>query len=174
MKFFTGTLNRAFIDNPEGLCSSDEYVLLVQPFMERFFTYAERFVCISVRPDGEKSNLADAYGFQFELKPEIIEEIAIVCAGDFQNVIYNAYRSLLRGEDIDRFVECFEILPHDADRSKRERTLMKAISSAKAAGRPYAEARLYRPLRREDCVDPDSGKQESISAELLGGEEDAE
>jgi hypothetical protein len=129
-------------------------------------------VCISVRPDGEKGNLADAYGFQFELKPEVMDEIAIVCAGDFQTVIYNAYRNLLRGKDINKYVECFEMLPDDADRPMREKILMKAISIAKVEGRPYAEACLYRPLRRDDCVDPNSGKLESIAVELLGGDEE--
>jgi hypothetical protein len=172
MRFFTGTKNPVFMNDPEGLCSSDECRLLVEPFMERFFTYVEKFVCISVRPDNEKGNLADAYGFQFELKPEVMDEIAVACAGDFQTVIYNAYRNLLQGEDINKYVECFERLPGDADRLKREKILMKAISDAKVAGRPYTEARLYRPLRREDCIDPDSGKSESIAAELLGGDEE--
>ena len=167
MRFFTGTKNPVFINDPEGLCSSDEYKLLVEPFMEHFFTYVEKFVCISVRPDGEKGNLADAYGFQFELKPEVMDEIAIVCAGDFQTLIYNAYRNLLRGKDISNYVESFEMLPDDADRPKREEILTNAISKAKAAGRPYAEARLYRPLRRTDCVDPDCGKDESIALMLL-------
>jgi hypothetical protein len=172
MRFFTGTKDPVFINDPEGLYSSDEYRLLVQPFMEHFFTYAEKFACISVRSDGEKGNLADAYGFQFELKPEVMDEIAIVCAGDFQNVIYNAYCALLRGEDINRYVECFEMMPDDADRPKREKILMKSISNAKMAGRPYVEARLYRPLRRNDCVNPDSGNLESIAAEILWGDEE--
>ena len=167
MKLFTGINNPKFVNNPEGHCSSDECKLLVQPFMERFFSYEERFVCISVRPDGEKGNLADAYGFQFELKPAVMDEIAIVCAGDFQNMIYNSYRNLLRGEGIDNYVDCFEMLPDDADRPKREKILMKAMSNAKVAGRPYAEARLYRPLRRTDCVDPDCGKDESSALMLL-------
>jgi hypothetical protein len=64
------------------------------------------------------------------------------------------------------------MLPDDADRPERAKILMNAISKAKEAGRPYAEARLYRPLRRTDCVDPDSGKQESIALMLL--EEDDE
>jgi hypothetical protein len=42
----------------------------------------------------------NVYGFQFELKSDVINEIAIVCAGDFQHVVYNAYSRLLRGEDI--------------------------------------------------------------------------
>jgi hypothetical protein len=87
-------------------------------------------------------------------------------------LIYNASRNLKRGKDISNYVECFEMLPNDADRPRREKILMNAISKAKAAGRPYAEARLYRPLRRDDCVDPDSGKRESIALMLL--EEDDE
>ena len=172
MRLFTGINNREFVNNPEGYCSSDEYTLLVEPFMERYFIYVEKFVCISVRPDDEVGNLADAYGFQFELKPEVIDEIAIACAGDFQNVVYAAYCALLRGKDISEYVECFEVLPTDADRPKREEILTNAISKAKAAGRPYVEARLYRPLRRTDCVDPDSGRQESIAAELLVEDEE--
>jgi hypothetical protein len=140
--------------------------------MEHYFTYVEKFVCISVRPDGENSNLANAYGFQFELKPDVINEIAIVCAGDFQNVIYKAYCDLLRGKDINKCVECFEVLPDDADRGPREKILKKAISKAKEAGRPYAEARLYRSLHRTDCVDPDSGKRESIADEILREDEE--
>ena len=172
MRFFTGIKKRKFVNNPEGYRSSDECELLVMPFLERYFTYEKEFVCISVRPDGEKGNLADAYGFQFELKQKVMDEVKIVCSGDFQNVIYNAYCNLLRGEDINKYVECFEMLPDDADRPERAKILMNAISKAKEAGRPYAEARLYRPLRRTDCVDPDSGKQESIALMLL--EEDDE
>jgi hypothetical protein len=172
MKFFIGIDDPDSVHNPEGYCSSDEYKLLVQPFMELYFTYVEKFVCILVCPDDENGDLAKAYGFPFELKPEVIDEIAIVCAGDFQNVVYAAYCDLLRGKDINKYVECFEVLPNDEDRAPREKILMKAISKAKEAGRPYAEARLYRPLRRTDCVDPDSGKTVYVALVLL--EEDDE
>lgn len=56
-----------------------------------------RFAC-------ENGNLADAYGFQFELKPEVMDEIAIACAGDFQNVISAADEGLLEGKDINEYV----------------------------------------------------------------------
>ncbi len=174
MKFFTGTDNRDFVRNPEGKCSSDECKLLVQPFMDHYFGYEEKFVCITVREDDGNGNLADAYGFQFELKPDIINEIAIVCAGDFQNVIYKAYCSLLQGKDIKEYVECFEVIPAGTDRAKREKILANAMSKAKEAKRPYVEARLYRCLRRSDCIDPDSGKQESIALLLTEGADDPE
>jgi len=172
MRFFTGTENAIFLRNPEGLCSSDEYELLVQPFMNRFFSYETTFLCLSIRGDDESGNIADAYGFQFELKPDVMDDIAIVCAGDFQNVIYDAYCGLLRGEDIARYVHGFELLPNDADRTTREKILMKALSKAKDAGRPYAEARIYRCLRRTDCIDPDAGKSESIAINCLGEDEE--
>jgi hypothetical protein len=170
MRFFTGIKNREFVNNPEGYCSSDECRLLVQPFMERYFSYVEKFACIMVCPDDENGDLVKPYGVPFELKPDVMDEIAIVSAGDFQNVIYKAYCDLLQGKDINKYVECFEVLPDDADRATREKILMNAIS--KEVEWPYAEARLYRPLRRTDCVDPDSGKQESIALMLL--EEDDE
>lgn len=115
-------------------------------------------------------NLADAHGFQFELNPDVINEIAIVCAGDFQNVIYKAYCYLLRGEDIKGHVECFEIIPAAAPRAEREDVLTKTMATARDAERRYVEARLYRSLRRSDCIEPDSEQQESIA--LLLGEED--
>lgn len=72
MRFFTGTDNPDFVDDPEGKCSSDDCKPLVQPFMDRYFCYEDRFLCITVRNTDEKGNLANAYGFQFELKPEVI------------------------------------------------------------------------------------------------------
>jgi len=172
MRFFTGTDNPDFVGKPEGKCSSDDCKLLVQPFMDHYFRYEEKFLCITVRDADEKGNLADVYGFQFELKPDVINQIAIVCAGDFQDVIYNAYCCLLRGKGIKEYVECFEVIPTDADRAKREEILANAMSKAKEAKRPYVEARLYRCLRRSDCINPDSGQQESIA--LLLAEDDEE
>jgi hypothetical protein len=173
MRFFAGTDNPDFVRNPEGKRSSDEYKLLVQPFMDRYFCYAEKFVCITVRADDDSHNLADTYGFQFELKPTIINEIAIVCAGDFQNVIYEAYRALLQGKDIKEYVECFDMIPADADPSKRMEILANSMSKAKNAERPYVEARVYRCLRRSDCIDPDSGEHESIALLLQDEDENA-
>src|SRR5258708_26355412 len=172
MRFFTGIENRDFVRNPEGKCSSDECKLLVQPFMDRHFGYEEKFVCITVREDDDNRNLADSYGFEFELKSDIIDEIAIVCAGDFQTVIYNAHIGLLQGKDIKEYVECFEVIPSDADRAKREEILANAIFKAREAKRPYVEARMYRCLRRSDCIDPDSGEQESIALLLPDEDED--
>jgi hypothetical protein len=76
----------------------------------------------------------------------------------------------LRGKDIKEFIECFEVIPADADLPKREEILANAMSKAKEAKRPYVEARLYRCLRRSDCINPDSGQQESIA--LLLPEDD--
>jgi hypothetical protein len=126
--------------------------------MKRHFTYEAEFVCISVRGDDETSNLADAYGFQFELRQEIIDEIKIVCVWDFQNVVSAANERLERGEGIDEYLKYFEVLPDGAGRAEREGILMNALSKCKEAGYPYSEARIYRRLRRTDCIDPDSGK----------------
>jgi hypothetical protein len=172
MKLFTGTKDRNFVHNPEGMRHSDEYKLLVQPFMARYFSYEEEFVCISVREGNGSCNLADAYGFQYELKSSVIKDIAIVCVGDFQNVIYAAYCALLRGESIKRYVECFGILPTHASLAEREEILSMALSEARKAGYPYAEARLYRSLCISDCINPHSGEQESIALLLLDEDEE--
>lgn len=172
MRLFTGIENRHFVRNPDGKCDSDECKLLVQPFMDQYFGYEEKFVCITVRGDDDNRSLADLYGFQFELKPDVIDEIAIVCAGDFQTVIYNAYCGLLQGKDIKKYIECFEVIPSDADRAKREEILANAISKAREAERPYVEARMNRCLGRSDCIDPDSGEQESIALLLLDEDQD--
>lgn len=171
MRFFTGSDDPDFISDPEGKRSSD-CRLLVKPFMDRYFGgYQEEFVCLSIREDDETANLSDAYGFQFELKPDVIDEMAIVCAGDFQNVIYGAYCQLLRGEEISESLSCFEIIPRSATRSGRIQILKNALTMAKQMGRPYAEARMYRSLRRSDCIDPDAGKQESLASLLLNDDE---
>jgi len=172
MRFFTGIKNPDFISDPEGLCSKDECEPFVRAFMEHYFSYEENFVCISVRPDRENGNLADAYGFQFELNPEVMDDIVIACAGDFQNLILATFKGLLGGKDIDAYVGCFELLPPNAGRPKREKILMNALSNAKEARRQYVEARLYRPLRRTDCIDPDSGKLEFIAATVLAEDEE--
>lgn len=51
--------------------------------------------------------------------------------------------------------------------------MANAMSKAKEANRPYVEARLYRRLRRSDCVNPDSGVQGS-TALLLSEDDEAE
>jgi hypothetical protein len=157
---------------------------LVEPFLRKFFEYSEEFVCITVREDNENvvdapsgrkaktSNQADAYGFPFELKSDVIDDIRLVCAGDVQDVICEAYKALLNAEDTTAFRNRFTLIPKETTHQAREEILANAIA-AKSPYR-YVEARIYRLLRRDDFVNPGAGKDESLANLLLDKDDETD
>src|SRR5208337_1861965 len=98
LKLVVGIDDPKYKEDPEGFCSSDKLDWLVDAFCcEYGIPYKRKFVCISVRLETDTSRTiteghtakisatADAYGTEFVLKSKVIDEIAVVCAGDFQN-----------------------------------------------------------------------------------------
>lgn len=184
MKLYSAIRNLEYLENPVGKTSSDECKCLVEPFLQQFFGgYHEPFICITVCGDGS-SKAAGAYGFQFELVPEITKDIRIVCAGDFQNVVHAAYLALLRGEKTDEYRNRFMLVPEDASDAQREKILESALELAATKdvgedGKPknralYVEARIYRPHKEGDFVDLEQGKPEAIALLAVPDEDDDE
>jgi hypothetical protein len=179
MKLFVGIDRNDEIGNPEKKRSRDDCPCLVGPFLKKFFEYSEKFVCITVCEDNENivdgpsgreaktANLANAYGFQFELKSDLIDDIRLVCSGDVQNVICGAYKALLNEEGITEFSKRFALIPREATRQVREEILMQAMASKNPY--PYVEARIYRSLRRDDFVNPEAGEKEFLAGLILNG-----
>lgn len=177
MKLMVGISRTEDLTHPERKRSKDDCRCFVEAFLTRFFEYSEHFVSINVREDDEDvvdspsgrqartANQADVYGVQFELHPDIIDDITLVCAGDVQNVICGTFRALLNDEDISAFRNRFTFIRTGATREEREQILARAASSKSPYD--YVEARIYRSLRREDFVDPDAGQHEVTAESLL-------
>lgn len=182
-KFVVGIDEEEYIANPEGFVSHDTCPQVMSIFLQKHLglDYPAHFVSISVRfpvstSDSKvggdvqpKYSLADVYGRPFTLIDSTISHIDLVCSGDFQDRVCAALVALLEGKDLTRHKEYFKVVTgNSADE------IRAAIEEAEEErnGFPYVEARIYRPLRREDCEDPDAGRREVGLFEMTPSPED--
>lgn len=178
VKLVVGIDDPKYKTNPEGFCSSDELDWLVAPFCRKFLIpYEREFVSMSVmleRKPTSKTNrrrgvkivrTADLYGVDFVLKPEVIDEIAVVSTGDFQNLIAKATVRLIESKSMKSCLKQFRKIV--GKREERIKLLVSAIKHVKEH-KGYAEARLFRPLKRSDCINPGAGRAEGLGDVLFG------
>jgi hypothetical protein len=157
------TCSSEYYENPKGFTSTDECAPVLKAFCdEHDIPYSNTFVSITVSREGinlkkfgdgrtaVKPRLSDLFGpYVLTLKPNVVKEIQVVCAGDFQTTICNAVAKALRGESIREYLSRFTVLSGKTCDEK-----MAALEKAAGGvpGRQYAEARIHRPLKRSDDV----------------------
>jgi hypothetical protein len=167
VELIVGIDDPKFSNDPDGFCSKDDCRAVMRNFFQRYgILDSEKFTCFSVREQiGQigirnvaggtlsKAQTADAWGVkgkQYLGKPDLIKQIAVVCAGDFQTVVCNAVKEILNGHDINSYVDRFVNV-----QGKSENEIRNAISNALEKRSPYhyAEARIFRCLADGD-VEP--------------------
>lgn len=181
LKLVVGIDDPDYKTNPEGFCSSDSIDWLVAPFCKKYhIPYEREFVSISVRSETKLrlasslagkvkiAQAADLYGVGFVLKQEVIDEISVVSDGDFQTLVGRATVRMIASKSIKRCLKQFrKVVGSRRERVKLLRTAIENVNERNG----YAEARLFRPLKRSDCVDPDAGIREVLADNLLGSDQ---
>jgi hypothetical protein len=178
LRLVVGIDNPQFKANPAGFTSSDRLDWLVAAFCNvNDIPYKKEFVSISLslapftppkHPVRSIAHAADSYGVPFVLKPTVIDEIAVVSMGDFQNLVADATIAEIECKSTKPWLRRFVKVA--GSREKRIQLLIKAVKKVQARN-GYAEARILRPLRKADCVDPEAGRQEVLGDYLLGKDE---
>lgn len=181
VKLVVGIDDPQFKTNPQGFCSTDRLDWLVAAFCRQYrIPYKRKFVSISAKLETKPTSTtnrggvvkiagsADLYGVDFVLKPEVINEIAVVSAGDFQNLVAKAIGRLFESKSVESCLKQFVKVA--GKRDERIELLLSAIKGVKER-KGYAEARLFRPLKRSDCVNPDAGRAEVSGDILLASDE---
>lgn len=147
--------------DPEDFRSTDACAVVLQAFCDiHHIPYSDVFVSIAVSLEGGnlkefapghkavKYQLADEYGENvLTLKVDIVKEIEVVCAGDFQTTVCNAVARSLRGENISDYLSKFTVL---SGKTTDEKMAELEKAAAKVRGTQYAEARIHRRLKRSD------------------------
>ncbi len=162
------TEERKWVDSPEGFHSTDnENGDTLTDFCDRHKIPNSRdFVSVWAMPadssQGKElgfrrtawtSRNADAYGKEIIVLGEhVVDGLALVVSGDFQNTILEAHRREKADEDVRGYLrEMLFIFPQDMGRAERIVKLEEASTRARrSAKRGDAEARLLRPLANSD------------------------
>ena len=171
-KLIVQTNDRKFVADPNGFVASTEerYVAQIERICRaNHIPYSSEFVSLHVKkpkplrfkvPEGRtlhRHQTVHAFGnLEIELSLEIVSELVLVCAGDFQTIIINSegrgpeYLNericVLEGKSVE---EKMNLLSEFADKARR------FIVNG------YAEARLFRALKSTDTQQPldDEGKE---------------
>jgi hypothetical protein len=96
--------------------------------------------------------LNDEYGdHAIELRDEVIGDIQVVTIGDFQTVICEAIRIYFDDSDGDRLRKYIRerVVDLRGNTVEEKRSALDRASRL-VSGAAYAEARIFRPLRKED------------------------
>lgn len=155
------TNSAKYTRNPEGFKSRDECAVTLKAFCDiHGIPYSDVFVSIAVSLEGgnlktfgqgrtaAKYQLAEAYGKNvIALKSDVVKEIEVVCAGDFQTTICNAVAKGLHGDDIGEYLSRFTVL---SGKTVEEKMAALEKAAANVRSPQYAEARIHRPLRKSD------------------------
>ena len=164
LRLLVRTEEKKFLRDPKGFCSQDdaEYRDTIgRVCHQNAIPHSRMFVSVEVRGDEvlrprfharstiQKQQLADSYGqFLIELKPDVVSELALVCAGDFQNTIVNFKEK--NSFDLHDRVYVFNEAQGVEERWGLLRDFVEKAVDLVQLG--YAEARLFRALRTSDKV----------------------
>jgi len=157
------TNSAKYTRNPQGFKSTDECAVTLKVFCDTHgIPYSDMFVSIAVSLEGGnlkkvgpgrtavKYQLAEAYGKNvITLKADVVKEIEVVCAGDFQTTICNAVAKSLHGDDIGEYLSRFTVL---SGKTVQEKMAALEKAAANVRSPQYAEARIHRPLKKSDDV----------------------
>lgn len=127
-------------------------------FRQLELEYLKPFVCASARAPidegiskGRKkvvNHAADAYGQPFVLKAELIDRALIACAGDFKNVMSQAFISHVEGgiplSNYKKYFRCLTCLS-DADKRSAIVELHDLLLQSEKKFGSYVEVRLRGP-----------------------------
>ena len=157
----------ADVDTKEGFESHDCCEELMREFLKVCgFSYNTPFTCGTIviekprrgapasRPGVQKTVVEDGYGGNvFILNDDAVSKVRIVCAGDFQNVVCAAVTQVVAGEKTleeatNETRQLFQFIPDGSSRAEIETALRWAVDHK--GSWPYAEARLYQPIRARD------------------------
>ncbi len=108
---------------------------------------SDEFVCIAVHDDCDTpSSYLHGYGdIEIRLKHTLIDELSVVCDGDFQTVAANGYDKVTTNSQADyakRFHD-LSVLSAEKKRAKLEQLIERSRDV-------YVEVRLFRPITRAD------------------------
>ena len=166
VKFSVQTNDASFALDPSGFVANDdaEQVPTIESIcLANNIPYGKQFVCLHVHkakrpgfvlPPGrsiQKSGNIYAFGaLEIELVPEIVSDIVLVCAGDFQNIILNSRDA---GKGTEYLKERINVLEGTVE--ARMAVLSSFVDKArKYAVKGYAEARIFRALKSNDKLPP--------------------
>ncbi len=163
IKLEVRTNSTKYKKNPVGFKSTDECAVVLKAFCDiHGIPYSDVFVSIAVSCEGSnlkkagpgrtavKYQLSEAHGGNvLTLKPDVVKEIEVVCAGDFQTTICNAVAKGLHGEDISEYLSKFTVL---SGKTTDEKMAELEKAAEKVRSPQYAEARIHRPLKKSDDV----------------------
>jgi hypothetical protein len=157
----------ADVDMKEGFESHDCCEGLMREFLKACgFSYKTPFTCGAIviekprrgplarRPGVRNTKVEDGYGGSvFILNDDAVSKVRIVCAGDFQNVVCAAVTQVVAGEKTleeatKETRQLFQLIPEGSSRAEIEAALRWAVDHK--GSWPYAEARLYQPVRARD------------------------
>lgn len=143
------------VSDPEDYTSSDACGELMEEFFKRSgIPVADAFICLSVRSAEELTKLRDAgrsnyslaavYGGQYTLRPEFLDKVEIVCAGDCLKIMENAVCAYLRdGTSLQDGAKRITVL---RGLSVGEAKAIWEAHQSKGPNARYAEARIYAPF----------------------------
>ena len=157
------------LDPELGYQSTDACPELMGYFLEQLgLPSPGQFVSLSVQVGDKENALVRAYGAPHRLKPEHLEKVRIVCAGDFLNVMSKAVLACLREQSpICDWRHYFVELPGSMTTAERLEKLREADERNDRIG-TYAEARIYGPCEEDwfENIDPEEDYEDALNIEF--------
>jgi hypothetical protein len=153
-------------EQPEGFTSTDLCSELMEEFFRRLgIPTPDVFISLWVRRrNAPSSPLPLCYGPQYMLKPEHFDKVAIVCSGDFLNVMSKALSQLLRdGTPVDQHKHKVSVLQKLSVEEKIQQ--ISRADETKGENAKYAEVRIYNAFHTEWFIasEPNSLPQTSAA-----------
>jgi hypothetical protein len=167
-------------DDPEGYESHDACPDLMEEFFRQLgIPVAEQFICLSIRSADEVNKLqnrrwvdnsvAALYGRQYALRPEYLDKVEIVCAGDCLKIMERAVVVYIKdkvplAESANKITLLRGMQPDERAKAIWQAHLLKGANAK------YSEARIYEPFKSEwfiECDGTDESKQEEADEDEI-------